>query len=205
MNFLNKKFLNQINPLNWFKLKTSGFQKNQADKIDHRQNEGPVVSLNLDHNQPLNQIYRELDQMFDLVFGRATRVFNLPTRVSRSILTGSNRLIGSGAFRSSVSKSDALKETQLSIDVSGFDRSDLSLELDNSRIIITGERRDKLAPSSKNYLATGRFYGRFRRCISLPDHVDVNKIEARLIDGELIISMPWRETAGSCSRRLSID
>jgi len=46
-----------------------------------------------------------------------------------------------------------------------------------------------------------RSYGSFSRSFSLPTHVDVNKVEARLEDGVLKVRLPKTETA----RPKSID
>lgn len=75
------------------------------------------------------------------------------------------------------------------VDVPGFDEKDLNLSVENRRLAISGERQRE----EKNFRRTERAYGKFERVFSLPSTVDAEKIEAKLKNGVLRISLGKRE------------
>ena len=91
----------------------------------------------------------------------------------------------------------------LSIDLPGLSKKDLSLNLDDNVLTITGER----AYSGKNTDARRieRGYGKFNRSFSLPENVNTTKINASFKNGELVVILPKAEETLTKSKEIKIS
>ena len=79
----------------------------------------------------------------------------------------------------------------------GLDLSKLNVSIDKGLLTISGERAtecDELPEGARQY-AQERFTGSFRRAVELPQQADPDKVQARYIDGCLLISVGKRETS----------
>jgi HSP20 family protein len=79
----------------------------------------------------------------------------------------------------------------------GLDLSKLNVSIDKGLLTIAGERAtecDELPEGARQY-AQERFTGSFRRAVELPQQADPDKVQARYIDGCLLISVGKRETS----------
>jgi HSP20 family protein len=79
----------------------------------------------------------------------------------------------------------------------GLDPSKLDVSIDKGLLNIAGERstRDGPLPEGAREYAQERFDGTFRRVIELPQQADPDKVQARYIDGCLLISVGKREAS----------
>ncbi len=75
-------------------------------------------------------------------------------------------------------------------DLPGFDKSDISVHIEDGELIIKAERREEKEEKAKNYLKRERRYGEVYRRISLPAEVDQEKIKAKYNNGVLEIEIP---------------
>jgi HSP20 family protein len=81
--------------------------------------------------------------------------------------------------------------------VPGVDPSKLDISVDKGLLTIAGERttiQTQLPEGSRQY-AKERFSGAFRRVIELPQHADPDRVQARYVDGCLLISVGKREAS----------
>ncbi|TXH75432.1 MAG: Hsp20/alpha crystallin family protein [Thiothrix sp.] len=79
--------------------------------------------------------------------------------------------------------------------VPGVDAKSLDIQIDKNLLTLQGERVLEL-PKEDNKLtvyAQERFSGKFKRVITLPDDVDVSKVNATYKEGVLHISIQRRE------------
>ncbi|CAM2158403.1 HSP20 family protein (plasmid) [Pararobbsia alpina] len=79
----------------------------------------------------------------------------------------------------------------------GLDVGKLDVSIDKGLLTIAGDRTaqsDRLPDGARQY-AQERFSGAFRRAVELPQQADPDKVEARYIDGCLLISIGKRETS----------
>jgi len=79
----------------------------------------------------------------------------------------------------------------------GLDVSKLDMSVDKGLLTIAGERTtgyEQPQEGARQY-AQERFSGSFRRVIELPQHADPDNVQARYIDGCLLISVGKRETS----------
>ncbi|MBE49334.1 MAG: heat-shock protein Hsp20 [Flammeovirgaceae bacterium] len=85
------------------------------------------------------------------------------------------------------------KSFEFSFDLPGVKKSDLSIEMNNGNITISGERKMENNKNGKNYHSLESSYGKFSRSFELPTGINENKINAKFIDGILNISIPKDE------------
>ena len=78
----------------------------------------------------------------------------------------------------------------IAIDLPGIDRSTLSIDLDNDRIVVKGGRLLEVEPKEHR---CERPRGRFLRTFSLPGSVNQTEIGAEYKDGVLQIDLPKRK------------
>ena len=78
-------------------------------------------------------------------------------------------------------------------DVPGVGRNDVKVELVGNKLVIAGEikRRERTGMLRRSTRQTGCF----DYSVTLPDRVDADKIEGRLVDGVLTVRLPKAETA----------
>ena len=100
-------------------------------------------------------------------------------------------------FRNEFTPNADIAETDISFefsfDLPGVKKSDLSIEMNNGNITISGERKMENNKNGKNYHSLESSYGKFSRSFELPTGINENKINAKFIDGILNISIPKDE------------
>jgi len=87
-----------------------------------------------------------------------------------------------------VFETDKVFELQFSIP--GLKKEDLNIELDNSVLTVSGERKFKGEKNEKEYHTLETKYGSFKRSFQLPDSINEDAVEATYEDGILNIQVP---------------
>ena len=82
---------------------------------------------------------------------------------------------------------------ELTLDLPGVDAEDVSVELNDGKLVIAGERKSDTAQSGKTFHRVERRYGKFRRVLSIPNPVNEDKITAEYRDGVLSVVLPKSE------------
>jgi HSP20 family protein len=80
----------------------------------------------------------------------------------------------------------------------GIDAGTLQITIDKGLLVIAGERAapdGAKGPEGESVHAQERFAGRFRRVVSLPEDADPARVEARLREGVLHITVAKRESS----------
>lgn len=88
-----------------------------------------------------------------------------------------------GAY-SPLSVWEAEDKYHVAIDVPGIKKGDLSLDIQDGHLILTG---DRISAEDLEFLHNERRYGKFKRMIQLPDWVDSASVNATLDAGVLTI------------------
>ncbi|MFB6231552.1 MAG: Hsp20/alpha crystallin family protein [Salinibacter sp.] len=91
----------------------------------------------------------------------------------------------------------------LRVDVPGMTKEDISINLQNNTLTISGERSSERTEESEEYVRVERAFGNFHRTFTLPDAVDQENIEATYENGVLTINIP--KTAKSTRRQIEIQ
>jgi HSP20 family protein len=80
----------------------------------------------------------------------------------------------------------------ITAEIPGVGAGDVEVSFDDGLLTIQGERHRAKEASADQIHLSERRQGRFRRSITLPGHVDADKIEASAQDGVLEILVPKR-------------
>ena len=138
---------------------------------------------------PFFTLHREMNRMFDDIF----RGFDLaPFGPARA-------LNGLGWPQIDIDETD--KEVRITAELPGLEEKDVSLEIANGILAISGEKKSESEDKSRRF--SERYYGRFERRIPLQD-VDEDKTSATFKNGILTITVPKSAEAKNV-RRISIN
>ena len=81
----------------------------------------------------------------------------------------------------------------LKADLPGLTESDVSIELEDNVLIVSGERKSEHEDRKAGYYRVERSYGSFRRALTLPEGVDPEAVTATFDNGVLEITVPKPE------------
>ncbi|CAN0592568.1 unnamed protein product [Ectocarpus sp. 12 AP-2014] len=81
------------------------------------------------------------------------------------------------------------------LDIPGVKKEDININVDNNILTIKGKKEMDKERKDSNYYSRERFYGDFKRSMSLPSGVKTDKIDASFKDGVLTIRMPKEKSA----------
>jgi HSP20 family protein len=82
-------------------------------------------------------------------------------------------------------------EYEILMAVPGMTKNDFKVELENNRLVISGERKQENEQKDSNYLRKEFSYQSFVRSFTLPEkQVNGDKIRAKYTDGVLYITVP---------------
>ena len=138
---------------------------------------------------PFFTLHREMNRMFDDIF----RGFDLAP-------VGSTRgLSGLGWPQIDIDETD--KEVRITAELPGLDEKDVSLEIANGVLSISGEKKSASEDKARRF--SERCYGRFERRIPLED-VEEDKVSAAFKNGVLTITVP-KSAKTKNVRRIAIN
>ena len=75
----------------------------------------------------------------------------------------------------------------------GMNPKDIEVKLENSVLMLKGERRFEKETKEENYHRIEREYGNFSRSFALPSAVEGDKVTAEYKDGVLKVTLPKKE------------
>jgi HSP20 family protein len=78
-------------------------------------------------------------------------------------------------------------------DLPGLTKKDISINIKENMLTISGERKIEKKDENKNYYRSERRYGSFKRSYQLTDQVITDKISAAFKDGVLTVTVPKAE------------
>lgn len=98
------------------------------------------------------------------------------------------------------------KEYELLVDLPGFRKEDINIELDDNCLTIQAERRFENEEKDKkgNYVRRERSYGSFSRSFDVSG-IEVSDIKASYEDGVLKLVLPKKQEITPATRRLEIE
>ena len=145
--------------------------------------------------EPINDISdlsQRMDRMFEELMGRGLRRLAEDDRVRGSWSPAVNIL----------EKKDAIVITA---DLPGLKAEDVDVTVDNGVLTIRGERRLEEASEGETYHRVERVYGVFERTFTLPNSVDVNTIDAKFRNGEMVVTLPKREESKPRAVKVAVE
>ena len=108
------------------------------------------------------------------------------------------------AFEPVMDVSENEKEFQLKVELPGLEEKDIELSLTDQVLTIKGEKKEEKEEKEKNYHFVERRYGSFSRSFTLPDTVQLEKVEAAYRTGVLTITLPKKPEALKEPKKIEI-
>ena len=124
--------------------------------------------------QPLEDLYKEMDHLVHNLFGDDKR--------SKA-----------PAFIPHLDLSETEEGYQLNVDLPGIKSDDISVELHDNVLTISGKRETTAREEGKTYHRVERLFGEFSRSIKLPETIDEDRLSADYVNGVLTVSLPKTE------------
>lgn len=91
------------------------------------------------------------------------------------------------------------------VDLPGLKKEDVKVEVTDSRLTISGERKREVEEKKKNFYRSEREYGSFYRAVPLPEGVKPEDVKATFADGVLNVSVPLPARPEAKVRRVEIQ
>lgn len=139
---------------------------------------------------PLESLRREVDRLFDSFdrsfWPRSSHWASMPVSVPAMDIA---------------EKPDGFEVTT---ELPGLAEKDVEVRVSDGSLTIRGEKQEETEEKDKNYYLQERRFGAFERSFSLPEGVDVDKIEASFRNGVLTVSMPKAAQAKAEAKRIPI-
>lgn len=133
----------------------------------------------------MRKITEEMDQFFGKVMQRP---------IGKIAQSRSGSGVTSQKWTPSIEVTQRGNEMIICADLPGLTKDDVKLQVLDDKLTIEGERlEENNAQSEHGYHRTERSYGHFYRAIPLPDGVDRQRVDAKMRDGVLEISIPLRQ------------
>jgi HSP20 family protein len=98
-----------------------------------------------------------------------------------------------GSFVPKVDVFEEEKAFEVHVAVPGMNKEDFKIDLNEDRLTISGERKYSKEKKEDSLRSVETSYGSFSRTFTLPDNIDLNKIEAEYKNGILEITLPKDE------------
>lgn len=110
-------------------------------------------------------------------------------------------------FRSLSMKTDIKendKEYILTAEMPGFNKKDISVEINHNVLTIKGKRDEQYNENKEGYVRQERNYGSFKRTFRL-DNIKESDISGSYENGVLRLSLPKKTSAKNTNRRIDIN
>ena len=96
-------------------------------------------------------------------------------------------------FLPSIDIAETEKAFEIEAQLPGITKDDITIDLENGRLTISGERKFEKEESGKKYHRVETQYGTFTRSFQLPDSIDQDSIVANFENGVLNITIEKNE------------
>jgi HSP20 family protein len=93
----------------------------------------------------------------------------------------------------------------ITADLPGLKAEDVDVTVEDGTLSIRGERKLEETSEGETYHRVERIYGVFERAFTLPNSVDVDKIEAHFSNGEMVLTLPKREESKPRSVKIKVE
>lgn len=108
------------------------------------------------------------------------------------------------AFTPSVNTREGEYAYHVEVDLPGVKKGDISVDLKDDVLTISGERKTKSEIKEKDYYKKESSYGKFQRSFTLPDNTDIENIEANSEDGVLEVVIPKLKITDKETKKIEV-
>ncbi|MFA6714614.1 MAG: Hsp20/alpha crystallin family protein [Victivallaceae bacterium] len=155
----------------------------------HKKNSFPVEVRK--DNDVIGEFQKQMNKLFANFFDDESFLF--PSLGSQS----------SFVPRFEISESD--KGIDITAELPGVEEKDIDVSIDGNVLNIKGEKRVEHDEDNETCRISERSYGSFQRSFSLPDGLDVEKIDAKFKNGILKMFLPKTEESRKNVKKIKIN
>lgn len=101
--------------------------------------------------------------------------------------------LGLDAWSPSSDLSETEKEYKVVLDLPGMERKDINVNMQDNRLIISGERKKEEKEEGQDFIRKERYSGSFYRSFTLPGEIKESAIKAQFKEGVLTVTVPKSE------------
>lgn len=94
---------------------------------------------------------------------------------------------------------------QLEIVAPGLEKEDFKIDLDNSTLIISGEKKAKGEENTEKHLRREYKYQSFKRSFTIDENIDAENIDAKYVNGVLQLTLPKKAEVKAATKQISIQ
>lgn len=152
-----------------------------------------AVPAGQEGDHPFSVLQQEMNRVFDDFF-QGTAFAPFPATGGRSV-----------GFHPSVDVREGAKEIVVHAELPGMEEKDVELLLEESVLVLKGEKKFEKEDKGEGYHTIERSYGSFQRVIPLPREIDLNKAQARFKNGVLTVTLPKLEQAKAKGKKIPIQ
>ena len=100
---------------------------------------------------------------------------------------------------------DGEKEYTISLEVPGIEKDNVSVEIEDGVMTITGEKKSEKTEENEKRYVSERCYGAFRREFKLPSNSNADDISAEYKDGVLKLCVPKIKQEEKARKKVMIE
>jgi len=164
-----------------------GGKEKSAQEVKKGSQEEIAPYTALDVQQDFNRLMNRFQRDFEYFWDTSWRIGRDMTHKARSISPFT------GAMMPSVDLEDQGKNYLLKVDLPGFKKEDVQVELEEDSVTINAKRSQVEEEKNKNYVRHERSAQTYYRQINLPEAIRSDQANAKLNNGILEITLPKKE------------
>lgn len=115
-------------------------------------------------------------------------------------ISGQDKMMLSPEF--DVTEND--KFIELTAELAGVEEKDLDVSVDGDVLTVKGEKKEEVKEEKKDYRLSERRFGSFERSFTLPEGLNLDKVEASFKNGILKIELPKNPEAPTHHKKIKL-
>ena len=96
------------------------------------------------------------------------------------------------------------KVVELTAELAGVEEKDLDVSVDGNILTVKGEKKEEVKEEKKDYCLSERRFGSFERSFTLPEGLNLDKVEASFKNGVLKIDLPKNPEAKTHHKKIKL-
>ena len=112
---------------------------------------------------------------------------------------------GDGLLKPTMDISESRDRYTLTVEFPGVEKDDVTIQVEDGRLVISGEKRHESEEEGDDFHRIERSYGMFRRVLDLPPDTDAARIDAKFKNGVLTLKLPKDPTKRRSARVIEVS
>ena len=113
------------------------------------------------------------------------------------------RVPAAGSWAPRIDVHEDAKQIKVHAELPGIPKEKVNIDVNNNILTISGENEQKKDVNERGVRVKERCWGRFERSIGLPNTVDFGKVDAKMENGVLEVTLP--KTAEAQPKRITVN